>query len=147
MGHCHGAGSTTSALSLPWRSTFRSSGNTAPVSYHTESYSKIQQGLTSFSCTMHAACLQRRRADLMQETLSACSSVDTTTSNHILTSFCRYAVKDANMTFSATPLGEALVAGYRAMGLANLWTPDLRGKIEANIAAVAAGQRSKVTCT
>lgn len=56
----------------------------------------------------------------------------------------RYAEKDGNMTFSATPLGEALVAGYRAMGLANLWTPDLRGKIEANIAAVAAGQRTKV---
>ena len=48
------------------------------------------------------------------------------------------------MTFSATPLGEALVSGYRAMGLANLWTPDLRGKIEAGISAVAAGQRTKV---
>ena len=48
------------------------------------------------------------------------------------------------MTFSATPLGEALVSGCRAMGLANLWTPDLRGKIEAGISAVAAGQRTKV---
>lgn len=57
---------------------------------------------------------------------------------------CRYAEKDTNMTFSATPLGEALVSGYRAMGLANLWTPDLRGKIEAGISAVAAGQRTKV---
>jgi hypothetical protein len=57
---------------------------------------------------------------------------------------CRYAEKDANMTFTATPLGEALVSGYRAMGLASLWTPDLRGRIEAGISAVAAGQRTKV---
>ena len=64
-----------------------------------------------------------------------------------LPAYCRYAEKDANMTFSATPLGEALVSGYRAMGLANLWTPDLRGKIEAGISAVAAGQRTKVHTT
>ena len=48
------------------------------------------------------------------------------------------------MTFSSTRLGEALVGGYRSMGLANLWLPDLRGKIEANIAAVARGARTKV---
>ena len=45
-----------------------------------------------------------------------------------LPAYCRYAEKDARITFSATPLGEALVSGYGAMGLANLWTPDLRGK-------------------
>jgi hypothetical protein len=47
------------------------------------------------------------------------------------------------MTFSPTPLGEALVGGYRDMGLSNLWTPDLRARIEANITLVAQGRRSK----
>ncbi len=56
----------------------------------------------------------------------------------------RYAEKDAAMTFAPSQLGEALVGGYRAMGLANLWLPDLRAKIEANIAAVARGARTKV---
>lgn len=47
------------------------------------------------------------------------------------------------MTFAPTALGEALVGGYRAMGLENLWLPDLRSKIEANITAVARGTRTK----
>ncbi len=47
------------------------------------------------------------------------------------------------MTFAPTALGEALVGGYRAMGLENLWLPDLRSKIEANITAVARGVRGK----
>lgn len=49
------------------------------------------------------------------------------------------------MTFAPTALGEALVGGYRAMGLQNLWLPDLRSKIEANIDAVARGTRNKVS--
>jgi DNA topoisomerase-3 len=47
------------------------------------------------------------------------------------------------MQFSPTPLGESLISAYRKMGLANLWLPTLRGVIERNITAVAAGQRSK----
>jgi DNA topoisomerase-3 len=55
-----------------------------------------------------------------------------------------YAEKDeGSMQFWPTPLGEALISAYRKMGLANLWLPSLRGVIERNIAAVAAGQRSK----
>ena len=48
------------------------------------------------------------------------------------------------MTFSPTTLGEALVGGYRSMDLDTLWQPDLRGKIESNIDAVARGARNKV---
>ena len=55
-----------------------------------------------------------------------------------------YASKDdASMTFGPTPLGESLISAYRRMGLSNLWRPELRGVIERNIAAVAAGQRTK----
>ncbi len=56
----------------------------------------------------------------------------------------RYASKDdASMTFWPTPLGEALISGYRRMGLDNLWTPNLRGDIERSIADVAAGRVTK----
>ncbi|KAK9812774.1 hypothetical protein WJX72_003468 [[Myrmecia] bisecta] len=69
---------------------------------------------------------------------------DATVAEHIQKQLERnYATKDANMTFWPSPLGEALVGGYRKMGLENLWLPDLRGKIEANITGVAQGQRSK----
>lgn len=47
------------------------------------------------------------------------------------------------MAFTPTALGEALVSGYRDMGLSNLWTPDLRAKIERNITLVAQNRRSK----
>lgn len=47
------------------------------------------------------------------------------------------------MAFTPTALGEALVSGYRDMGLSNLWTPDLRAKIERNITLVAQGSRTK----
>jgi hypothetical protein len=47
------------------------------------------------------------------------------------------------MQFFPTPLGESLISAYRKMGLANLWLPTLRGVIERNITAVAAGQRTK----
>lgn len=47
------------------------------------------------------------------------------------------------MAFTPTALGEALVSGYRDMGLSNLWTPDLRAKIERNITLVAQGRRTK----
>lgn len=47
------------------------------------------------------------------------------------------------MAFMPTPLGEALVSGYRDMGLSNLWTPDLRAQIERNISLVAQSRRTK----
>ena len=56
----------------------------------------------------------------------------------------RYAVKDSAMAFSPTPLGEALVGGYRDMQLNNLWLPSLRARIEQNITLVAQGRRTKV---
>ncbi len=56
----------------------------------------------------------------------------------------RYAVKDSSMAFSPTPLGEALVGGYRDMQLNNLWLPSLRARIEQNITLVAQGRRTKV---
>ncbi|DBB17906.1 hypothetical protein WJX82_005956 [Trebouxia sp. C0006] len=69
---------------------------------------------------------------------------DATVAEHIQKQLDRgYATKDANMTFWPTSLGEALVGAYRKMGLENLWLPNLRGKIEANITAVAHGARSK----
>jgi hypothetical protein len=103
------------------------------------------------SASLHATVLYSNVVDLASQ--PCCCARDTTVRapDNALVGFqplqcvcCRYADKDTNMTFSATPLGEALVSGYRAMGLANLWTPDLRGKIEAGISAVAAGQRTKV---
>jgi hypothetical protein len=55
-----------------------------------------------------------------------------------------YAQKDeASMTFWPTPLGEALIGGYRRMGLDGLWLPELRGTIERSIADVAAGRATK----
>ena len=41
------------------------------------------------------------------------------------------------------PPGEALISGYCAMGLDDLWRPDLRAKIEASIRDVAAGRLRK----
>lgn len=54
-----------------------------------------------------------------------------------------YAEKDGSLCFWPTRLGEALISGYRKMGLDNLWTPTLRGVIEQNIAAIARGQVTK----
>ncbi|KAL3140647.1 hypothetical protein ABBQ32_005213 [Trebouxia sp. C0010 RCD-2024] len=69
---------------------------------------------------------------------------DATVSEHIQKQLSRgYATKDASLTFWPTPLGEALVGAYRKMGLENLWLPNLRGTIEANINAVAHGTRTK----
>lgn len=47
------------------------------------------------------------------------------------------------MAFTPTALGEALVSGYRDMGLSNLWKPDLRASIERNITLVAQNRRTK----
>ncbi len=52
-------------------------------------------------------------------------------------------MKDSSMAFSPTPLGEALVGGYRDMQLNNLWLPSLRARIEQNITLVAQGRRTK----
>ena len=47
------------------------------------------------------------------------------------------------MAFSPTPLGEALVGGYRDMQLNNLWLPNLRAKIEQTTTLVAQSRRIK----
>ena len=52
---------------------------------------------------------------------------DATVPEHIKKQLDRgYATKDAHDLFWPTRLGEALIAGYKRMGLANLWKPDLR---------------------
>lgn len=52
---------------------------------------------------------------------------DATVADHIQKQLDRgYAAKDAQQLFSPSPLGEALIAGYHKMGLANLWQPGLR---------------------
>ena len=70
---------------------------------------------------------------------------DATIADHIkLLQTRRYAVKDpADGCFSPTPLGEALVSGYARAGLAGLWQPSLRGRIEAGIRAIADGHKDK----
>ncbi|GAX84927.1 hypothetical protein CEUSTIGMA_g12348.t1 [Chlamydomonas eustigma] len=70
---------------------------------------------------------------------------DATIAEHIQKQLERgYAVKDeGSMTFWPTHLGEALIGGYRQMGLDGLWLPQLRGKIERAIADVAAGRATK----
>ena len=56
---------------------------------------------------------------------------------------CSYAEKNNNMEFWPTCLGEALISAYRRMGLDGLWKPDLRGRIEVGIGAVAGGHQTK----
>jgi DNA topoisomerase-3 len=52
---------------------------------------------------------------------------DATVADHIQKQLDRgYARKDERALFSPSCLGEALVASYHRMGLANLWQPDLR---------------------
>ncbi|KAK9833803.1 hypothetical protein WJX74_006318 [Apatococcus lobatus] len=69
---------------------------------------------------------------------------DATVADHIQKQLDRgYVHKDANLTFWPSDLGQALVGAYRRMDLENLWLPDLRGKIEQNITAVARGMRTK----
>ena len=72
---------------------------------------------------------------------------DATIADHIkLLQTRRYAVKDpADGCFSPTPLGEALVSGYARAGLAGLWQPSLRGRIEAGIRAIADGDKDKAS--
>ncbi|KDD75366.1 DNA topoisomerase, partial [Helicosporidium sp. ATCC 50920] len=72
---------------------------------------------------------------------------DATVADHIQKQLARgYATKDESgrtQTLAATSLGEALIGAYSRMGLGGLWLPGLRGSIEAGIAAVAVGRRSK----
>ena len=49
----------------------------------------------------------------------------------------------ADPPLSTAPPPPPCRSAYRKMGLANLWLPTLRGVIERNITAVAAGQRNK----
>ncbi|KAL5075165.1 hypothetical protein RYX36_014149 [Vicia faba] len=53
-----------------------------------------------------------------------------------------YATKDANMRFTPTNLGEALVMGYDDMGY-KLWKPYLRAVMERDMKLVSEGNKSK----
>lgn len=84
-------------------------------------------------------------ADLISQMERHGIGTDATVASHIQTMLDRgYAVKDGNLRFAPTRLGEALIAAYRRMDLENLWLPDLRAKIETAITGVARGQRTKV---
>jgi len=86
-----------------------------------------------------------KESDLLAKMDEYGIGTDATVADHIAKQLERgYALKDqASMTFSPTPLGEALISAYRKMGLENLWLPTLRGIIERNIDSVARGRRTK----
>jgi DNA topoisomerase-3 len=54
-----------------------------------------------------------------------------------------YAQRHGDGTVAPTSLGEALVAGYQAMGMGRLWEPNLRAAMERDCAEVAAGRLNK----
>ncbi|KAI3900876.1 hypothetical protein MKW92_037886 [Papaver armeniacum] len=82
-------------------------------------------------------------ADLLNCMDKAGIGTDATMHDHIKKLLDRcYATKDANMRFSPTTLGEALVMGYDDMGY-ELWKPDLRAKMELGMKAVSEGRKSK----
>lgn len=75
--------------------------------------------------------------------LAAGIGTDATMHDHIKKLLDRcYATKDANMRFSPTNLGEALVMGYDEMGY-ELWKPYLRSMMEADMKSVSMGTKSK----
>ena len=70
---------------------------------------------------------------------------DATQASHIETvcSGRGYAQRHGDGTVAPTQLGEALVAGYQAMGMGRLWEPNLRAAMERDCAEVAAGRLNK----
>eukprot|EP00210_Caulerpa_lentillifera_P003680 g3513.t1 len=69
---------------------------------------------------------------------------DATVAEHIQKQLDRgYAIKNAQLQFSATALGEGLILSYCNMGLDGLWKPNLRGKIEQAIKDISTGQKNK----
>jgi DNA topoisomerase-3 len=54
-----------------------------------------------------------------------------------------YAVKGTRGEFSPTKLGEALIAGYNAIGLRKLALPQLRAETEEEMVAISQGQKTK----
>eukprot|EP01039_Chlorochromonas_danica_P004386 gene4386-4807_t len=83
-------------------------------------------------------------ADLIAQMDRNGIGTDATIASHISTIQTRgYAVKEgANQRFRATPLGEALVEGYQAMGY-QLNRPELRAAIESDCQRVARGEAVK----
>eukprot|EP00898_Chlorokybus_atmophyticus_P007322 jgi/Chlat1/7591/Chrsp63S09151 len=68
---------------------------------------------------------------------------DATMHDHIKTITKRnYAIKNNRQQFTPTPLGEALVLGYDAMGY-DLWKPALRAAMEADMKRVGVGSKTK----
>lgn len=69
---------------------------------------------------------------------------DATVAEHIQKQLDRgYAIKNPQLQFSATALGEGLILSYCNMGLDGLWKPDLRGKIERAIRDISSRQKTK----
>ncbi|RHN69971.1 putative DNA topoisomerase transcription factor interactor and regulator CCHC(Zn) family [Medicago truncatula] len=82
-------------------------------------------------------------ADLLSRMDKECIGTDATMHDHIKKLLDRfYATKDANMCFTPTNLGEALVMGYDDMGY-KLWKPDLRAVMERDMKSVSEGNKSK----
>ncbi|KAL2651189.1 hypothetical protein R1flu_019317 [Riccia fluitans] len=82
-------------------------------------------------------------ADLISLMDKAGIGTDATMHDHIKKLLDRcYATKDANMRFTPTNLGEALVMGYDSMGY-ELWKPYLRAMMENDMKAVSEGTKSK----
>lgn len=82
-------------------------------------------------------------ADLLSCMDKAQIGTDATMHDHIKKLLDRcYATKDANMRFSPTKLGEALVMGYDDMGH-ELWKPRLRAEMESDMVAVSQGRKRK----
>ncbi|KAI3992371.1 hypothetical protein MKX01_030092 [Papaver californicum] len=82
-------------------------------------------------------------ADLLNCMDKAGIGTDATMHDHIKKLLDRcYATKDANMRFSPTTLGEALVMGYDDMGY-KLWKPYLRAAMECDMTEVSEGRKSK----
>ncbi|KAI3987097.1 hypothetical protein MKX01_036887 [Papaver californicum] len=82
-------------------------------------------------------------ADLLNCMDKAGIGTDATMHDHIKKLLDRcYATKDANMRFSPTTLGEALVMGYDDMGY-KLWKPYLRAAMERDMTEVSEGRKSK----
>ncbi|XP_047327780.1 DNA topoisomerase 3-alpha [Impatiens glandulifera] len=81
--------------------------------------------------------------DLLNLMDKAGIGTDATMHDHIKKLLDRsYAVKDSNMRFSPTNLGEALVMGYDEMGY-ELWKPYLRAMMESDMKAVSLGTKRK----
>ena len=83
--------------------------------------------------------------DLLQKMDTHGIGTDATQASHIekVVGERGYAVKVGDNRLRPTELGEALVAGYSRAGLGELWRPEGRARMEADVHAVAQGRMGK----